>query len=380
MLANGFAGVALYISSALGIPSLIAVGTGFYLPPVACSAVAAGLVFRVACTLYMSLRSDVHLSRVPHALPRLKKAQMEYDYIFNHPEASRWNREVAAKVLSDERQQIFYEHGTSPRKYSNPMVAAGALNCWFLISVAPVIGEFLGHVDPSIFGIPSLVAQLGVQPFSPLGPPPSMEMVDPLLPLAALITMVNTQMVLCRKYGFSDMQDMYVVQYRRYSALFYLTLSLAAATGAVVVPPSIGAVWLGMSIGGILREVVHGVPVLRHAIGILDRPPDHGKVMMWINTAEGTENMVSLKGNDSPEDRQKNYHKLVKLLDYECDLRIYKLCKAIGVAKHDDEFERLVNMTAEQLEAVRRKKEEVYDKSHAEFLEAMSEKADAKKN
>eukprot|EP00796_Vickermania_ingenoplastis_P006803 gene6803-4883_t len=113
----------------------------FYYPFAAL--VIAGALFRLVCTIPLSLYGEGALRRLKLARPQLCAAHEQYVIVASHPDAIAWERRVAAQKLKNDRKRIFTQYQTNNLLVYAPFLLGGLLNVWFLW-LSPVVGGLLG--------------------------------------------------------------------------------------------------------------------------------------------------------------------------------------------------------------------------------------------
>jgi outer membrane lipopolysaccharide assembly protein LptE/RlpB len=316
--------------SALGIAST---GLGFIASasvasnPVALL-VACGFVMRGA-TLPLSLYGDRCVARIACALPQVQEAFQLYQGIANHPRAIVWEKKVAAQKMQNDRTRIFREHRTNNVLIVVPHLYASCLSMYLLLgmpsqSAANLVGlsSATGSTATAMSTTSSLLAAA-----------------DPMLALAATLTSGCCWFHLQRRVGFNDMLDAYVSSAKRAVGIAWIGMvvaSLFAATPGFI-PAYLGPVWLGMSLAGLLKVALNATAPTRFLCGIAEYPPEHGTYGSQA-TAAAHEYRLAVTSFDSDE-QYRSWLKAKKTMEFECDGRIYKLMKTIGVYNALEEFE-----------------------------------------
>ncbi|ESL06698.1 hypothetical protein TRSC58_05625 [Trypanosoma rangeli SC58] len=290
-----------------------------------------GVVFRMA-SLPATIYGDCCLTRVACALPELQEAHQEYKAIIDHPRAIMWEKRVAAQKLKNDRERIFRSHHTDNVRLVLPHLAALAWSWYSLCIPAQQLGELVGvtAVVPSHMS----VCALGFT-------------VDPTLAVAATLALVNTRYHLQRRMGFNDGLDAWIRQMKR-----NMTLTWAVFVGATLLgqclagpafvsyffPPQLAPVWLGISVVSSCKSLIvnHTAP-MRALFGIQDYPPTHG-MHGALATAEGHEYRLEFTGVDM-EERREMWQTQKKILDYECNVRLHRILKHIGLFDSVEEAE-----------------------------------------
>ncbi|AIN97109.1 hypothetical protein LPMP_170710 [Leishmania panamensis] len=310
-----------------------------------------GSVFR-CLTLPFTIYGDQCLHRVACALPELQEAHKAYLGIVDHPRAIAWEKRVAAQKLKNDRDRIFRSFRTNNVKMTAPYAVGSALSLYCLGVPAQMIGSFFldagmaivsplaiscmpgGHL--SLASIPSIAA---VALFT----------VDPTLAVAAGLTCFNTIQHLNQRVGFNDRLDGWI---KNTKLAVGLSLGLVAASSLLAgplayvlalpplhfFPPYVAPVWLGMSATTALKTIfVNGTAPGQAMFRLPSYPPEHG-TYGGESTAAGHEYRLAFTGVDVEETRS-IWQTQKRILDYECDVRLHRLLKKLGLFNDVDELE-----------------------------------------
>ncbi|RNF21354.1 uncharacterized protein Tco025E_03434 [Trypanosoma conorhini] len=289
-----------------------------------------GAVFR-ALSLPATVYGDCCLARVACALPELQEAHHEYKAIVDHPRAILWEKRVAAQKLKNDRERIFRSHHTDNVRLVLPHLAALAASCYSLCTPAQQLGECVGV---AAVAAPVSLSALGLT-------------VDPTLAVAATLTLLNTRDHLQRRMGFNDGLDAWIRQTQRHMTLMWGAFAAAVLLGQCLAgpaavahffPPQLAPVWLGISVVSSCKSLLvnHTAP-LRALFRIQDYPPTHG-MHGAVATAEGHEYRLEFTGVDA-EERREMWQTQKKALDYECNVRLHRMLKQLGLFDSVEEAE-----------------------------------------
>ena len=293
--------------------------------------VGVGFTLRLLSTP-ISIWGDQHVARMAAALPELSIAHNEYLALYGHPRAGHWDKQVAIKRLSSERERIFNRFGTSTMWLNAPPLVAGVCSAYFLSLVhnasAP---EF---ISPLLLGV-----GLDLTPIS-----------------AALVTYGNLFLWLQRRRGFSVKID---TQVDRYMRIFAPSLALAcfvASSGTI--SSATCAAWLGMALCGLLRSALVSNGFTRHLLQIANYPPEHGSYGN-LSTIEGHKYVMQAKQALEDPEGNKRWAATKGVIELDCDTRIYKLLRQFKFIHNDDDLVQAHQLLQKRIEAI----QEASDKS-----------------
>ncbi|KAH8620638.1 hypothetical protein ERJ75_000060100 [Trypanosoma vivax] len=144
--------------------------------------------------------------------------------------------------------------------------------------------------------------------------------------------------------GFSDGLDARVRQCGKFSTAVWAIVVVSSLAVQVspcsfgLLPHHIAPVWLGISALSALKSALvnHTAP-LRALFGIREYPPTHG-MYGGICTAEAHEYRLAFTGVDV-EERRDMWQSQKKALDYECNVRLYRMLRRIGLFDRIEEAE-----------------------------------------
>lgn len=345
--ASGSSGVSAFLASSIAKASIAAASSSMALLGVAASCTSpyalvfgCGFFLRLA-SLPVSIFGDRSVSRIACALPEVQVAFQQYNAIVNHPRAILWEKKVAAQKLQNDRNRIFREHRTNNVLIVLPHMLSVAWCVYCLTLPGQYVLELLtlSSSAPAVGGAGSSAWVLVAG-------------ADPTLGAAATLTLVNCWMHLKRREGFNDMLDGYVKRAKRiaigscaavWGTTWLLPAAVHAVSGAAAVlpvlafPSYVGPLWLGMGLAGLVKVAITSLPPLRFMFGIADYPPEHGTYGGYA-TASAHEYRLAVSGLD-PEERYLHWIKSKKTMEFECDARIYRMLKQIGLYNVVEELE-----------------------------------------
>ncbi|KEG15064.1 hypothetical protein DQ04_00201170 [Trypanosoma grayi] len=307
-----------------------------------------GVMFR-ALLLPLTIFGDRCLARAACALPELQEAHKEYKEIVNHPRAILWEKKVAAQKLKNDRERIFRSYNTDNARLVLPHAAALFGSLYSLCIPAQQLGDFLGASDVA----------------APLAFHVSGAAMDPTLALAATLTFFNTQQHLQRRMGFSDGLDAWIRQVKTNMTVAWgvfvvaslLSQILAGAALGVSLPPYVAPVWLGIGAMSCCKSVLvnHTAP-MRALCGIPDYPLTHGTCGA-LSTAEAHEYRLAFTGVDV-EERRDMWQTQKKALDYECNVRLHRMLKQIGLFDRIEEAQYEAEKLKRKLDVARSRRQQ----------------------
>ncbi|ORC87778.1 uncharacterized protein TM35_000201870 [Trypanosoma theileri] len=314
-----------------------------------------GVVFRLM-SLPATIYGDRCVSRAACALPELQEAYQQYRAIVDHPRAIIWEKKVAAQKLKNDRDRIFRNYHTDNVRLVVPHGAA-LLWAWYtLCSPAQQIGDFLsvgsvGNTAAAVNTVTPLTFQVLGLSF------------DPTLVVAATITLFNVHEYLKRRTGFSDGLDEWIQQASRCSTIVWsgfvaLVMFTQIFTGFVsFIPPHIAPVWLGISVvSGCKSVLVNHTAPMRALLSIEDYPPSHGSYGA-SSTAEAHEYRLAFTGVDA-EERREMWQTQKKALDYECNVRLHRMLKQVGLFDRVEEAEYEAEKLKRKLSVARERRQQ----------------------
>ncbi|GET87630.1 hypothetical protein, conserved [Leishmania tarentolae] len=311
-----------------------------------------GCVFR-CLSMPFTIYGDQCLHRVACALPELHDAHKAYLEIVDHPRAIAWEKRVAAQKLKNDRDRIFRSFRTNNVKMTAPYAASSALSLYCLGVPAQQIGTFFlqdaGMTIVSPFAVSCMAGgQLSLAATFTTSAV-TLFTVDPTLALAAGLTCFNMLRHLNQRVGFNDRLDEWIVKTKQ---IVCLGLGLVAASSLLAgpltyalalptlhfLPPYLAPVWLGMSATTALKTIlVNGTAPGQAMFRLSPYPPQHG-TYGGESTAAGHEYRLAFTGVDVEEARSV-WQTQKRILDYECDVRLHRFLKQIGLFSDVDELE-----------------------------------------
>lgn len=341
-----------------------------------------GVLARLS-TLPISLFGDRCLCRLASAMPELITAYQSYTAIADHPKSIGWERKVARSKLKRDRQRIFGLHGTGSLRTFVPQLIATAMAGYYALipagiaSTAAVVSQPLIPIAAPLYagaaggvstGLASAVAGGGVTA--------AVAMLDGSFAVAAALTIFNARGVVQRRKGFNSTLDERLDLAQRAGTMglaaavgagcYLAPLVLTAAAGVVgtagavvapvaLVPSYLGPFWLGVSLTSTMQRAIHGAAPLRSAFDLAAYPPTHGT---YGNASTGS--IVDRTGDDASAqideyERTEQWKKHKMLLDFECNMKIFKLMKFLRLENAEDDFERRRERMAFRIAAAKSK-------------------------
>nr|CCC90483.1 conserved hypothetical protein [Trypanosoma congolense IL3000] len=300
-------------------------------------------LFSVTATIY----GDCCVARAACALPELREAHGQYKAIVDHPRAIFWEKKVAAQRLKNDRDRIFRSHRIDNTRLVLPHACAAFMSCYGLCVPAQQLRECLSSL-PADSPLSFQVAGVGS--------------CDVALPLAVTLTFLNTYDHLQRRKGFSDGLDAWIRQINKYGTvawtlLTFVTLCTHFAGCVAFLPPHVAPVWLGISVTSACKSLIvnHTAP-MRALFGIRDYPRSHG-VCRAMSTAEVHEYRLAFTGVDV-EERHSMWQTQKKALDYECNVRLYRMLGRMGLFDRVEEAEHEAKNLQRKLNMARSRRKE----------------------
>ncbi|CAC9478129.1 conserved hypothetical protein [Leishmania infantum JPCM5] len=311
-----------------------------------------GCVFR-CLAMPFTIYGDQCLHRVACALPELHDAHKEYLDIVDHPRAIAWEKRVAAQKLKNDRDRIFRSFRTNNVKMTAPYAVGSALSLYCLGVPAQQIGTFFvqdaGMAIVSPLAVSCMAGgQLSLASTATTSAA-TLFTVDPTLALAAGLTCFNVLRHLSQRVGFNDRLDGWIKKTKQAvclglglvaaSSLLAGPLTYALALPALhFFPPYLAPVWFGMSATTALKTIlVNGTAPGQAMFRLPSYPPQHG-TYGGESTAAGHEYRLAFTGVDVEETRSV-WQTQKRILDYECDVRLHRFLKQIGLFSDVDELE-----------------------------------------
>ncbi|KAF8302214.1 hypothetical protein TcYC6_0048320 [Trypanosoma cruzi] len=353
-LSTALANIALFTANSIGVCDPFSV------------LVVGGAVFRMLL-LPATIYGDCCLARVACALPELQDAHQDYKTIIDHPRAILWEKKVAAQKLKNDRERIFRNHHTDNVRLVLLHLVAMAGSWYSLCIPAQQLSEFVGAsaVTSSV-----IVYAFGVT-------------MDPTIGVAATLTLLNTRDHLQRRMGFNDGLDEWIRQIKRHmtftwSAFVAVSLLGQCFAGPVFLsylfPFQLAPVWLGISMMSSCKIILvnHTAP-MRALFGIQDYPLTHG-MHGALTTAEAHEYRLEFTGVDA-EERRDMWQTQKKALDYECNVRLHRMLKQIGLFDSVEEAEYEAENLRRKLDVVRdrqKKRKQEQERNDAELSSSMA--------
>ncbi|KAH9599330.1 hypothetical protein LSM04_006132 [Trypanosoma melophagium] len=319
-----------------------------------------GVVCRMI-SLPATIYGDRCVSRAACALPELHEANQQYRVIVDHPRAIIWEKKVAAQKLKNDRDRIFRSHHIDNVRLVLPHIVA-LLWSWYTLCIpAQQLGDFLSVVSGNTVAAVNMVTPLTFQilGFS----------LDPTLVVAASITLFNVREHFKRRTGFSDGLNEWIQQINRSSTIAWGTFMVCVILSQVFtgfvsfIPPHIAPVWLGISVvSGCKSVLVNHTAPMRALFSIQDYPLSHGSYGA-LSTAEAHEYRLAFTGVDA-EERREMWQTQKKALDYECNVRLHRMLKQVGLFDRVEEAEYEVEKLKRKLSvaSARRQQREAEEK------------------
>ncbi|KAG5481534.1 hypothetical protein LSCM1_05553 [Leishmania martiniquensis] len=339
-----------------GVLSTFIANSALYVAHFASMQTSAGVLILSGCifrclTMPFTIYGDQCLHRVACALPELQDAHKEYLEIVEHPRAIVWEKRVAAQKLKNDRDRIFRIFRTNNVKMTAPYVVGSALSLYCLCVPAQQIGGLFQDAGMALVS-PLAVSwmedgQLSLA--SADATAAALFTVDPTLALAAELTCFNILRHLNQRVGFNDRLDGWIKNTKQ---AVCLSLGLVAASSVLTdplayalalptfhfFPPYLAPVWLGMSAFTAVKTfLVNGTAPGQAMFRLPSYPPQHG-TYGGESTAAGHEYRLAFTGVDVEETRSV-WRTQKRILDYECDVRLHRFLKWMGLFSDVDELE-----------------------------------------
>ncbi|CAD2221689.1 hypothetical protein AGDE_08729 [Angomonas deanei] len=316
-----------------------------------------GVFFKLCLptNLLSSIYGDQQVSRVANALPELNETFITYKKGMQHPRTTVWEKKMITQKLRNDRERIFHTYRTSNFRMYMPYVLSASTSLYCLAGgPAQEVYTFLRE-------------QAGLTDFSAPWAVPGV--LDPTLLLAMGLTAVNVNSHLNRRKGFNKDFDRIIAVLKKLNWLWMISLMGVTVGYGPLFPAYVAPVWLGMSLVQCLKNQFLCVTPGRRLLQVDDYPPSHGHYTEA--TAEAHPYRLLFSSTDGTEgmDRDRMWALQKKALEYECDVRLYKMARRLGVLGDEvAELEYEVDKLKRKRRVVRERKqkgieeeEDVYD-------------------
>ncbi len=267
-------------------------------------------------SLPISFWADKHAAQMAVAMPHLHVAHHNFLAMHDHPLAGYWDKQLAMKMVTGERDRIFERFGTNNLWFHLPPLLAGIASLSLLSAAATaspaVIPSFISAMTVTYGGV--------VFDTTPL--------------VAALLTGINAHLLLERRKGFSSRIDVRVKQLKGISRLTLLAATVAAVAGTTT---GLSTLWLGMGLVGLLRIGIVSSPLGRHLLSIPEHPLEHGSYGDVL-TYSGQKLFLEMRKLQEDPEGANRWEVAKTVIHLECDTRILKILESIGLIDRGEEL------------------------------------------
>lgn len=306
-----------------------------------------GVVTRLA-TLPLTYRGESAVQRMRLARPPLCHAYRDYRTIAQHPDSIAWEKRVAAQRLRNDRQRIFRSHRISNLSIYTPFLAAMGLQAYVVMApVQQALLPFLFLATPTTVAastsggmlagiIPVLAGTLSIRNARHhftvvrhhLGPRSNR---------------VNAHCLTWSQRGYTAAAAAAVACCCSSSATLLMTPPTAAvAVVAASHTCALATVWLGMAM---VTRVWQQLTASRHHyyqdhdVSEAEEASDEGEdADLNLDTTATHPFKLSFSGEEE-EERREMWDVQKKLLEYECDVRLFRMAKHLWTPAEEMEEE-----------------------------------------
>lgn len=345
-----------------------------------------GGVARLLLSLPFTCYGEWALRQLRAARPSLCEAYAQYTAVAHHPRAIAWERRVATQQLVNARREIFRRYRVNNFYVYLPFLASGVINlCLLAGPMSAVLGPALtgGAVwCPSPLAIPIGTSTAICSS--------SFSFVDPTIALASGVTWVNLRQHLKRRDGLGLKADKVRLFWEKWNRNIFLYAGVSSGIAAlplgllslssssvvagsassllVTLPSYVGPAWLGMALMTLVKNILHALwgrvrqqahdPATAASTAAFflasdseaeayqqqqrrgESPLDSTSpaAAYAIDTSAFHPYTLNAQDEDAKE-RRAMWQLQKKMLEYECDVRLFRLVKRLWTPAEEAEEE-----------------------------------------